>query len=196
MKLSRRTTTTLFRMKTVPYERGITHGLAVLLRHALQGQIEDLSWSSHVLRDTSGAGAEETRVGADLLIHVRLKTPELTYSKGVLIQAKRVEPEQRMSRSDHDELVDQCTKMLAITPSSFVFDYAYGGMRCGPASAIASSNNRELYEQCVWTPYRFFLELFRCPIGDPRITSAKVDDLPVPNKLVTAAQRADRSRTA
>jgi hypothetical protein len=181
---------------TVPYERGITHGLAVLLRHALQGQIEDLSWSSHVLRDTSGVGAEETRVGADLLIHVRLRTPELTYSKGVLIQAKRVEPLQRMSKNDYDDLVDQCRRMLAISPSSFVFDYAHGGMRCGPASVIASSNNRALYEQCVWTPYRFFLELFRCPIGDPRITSAKVDDLPVPNKLISAAERGGRLRSA
>ena len=27
---------------TVSYERGITHGLAVLLRHALHGQIKDL----------------------------------------------------------------------------------------------------------------------------------------------------------
>ncbi len=177
---------------TVSYERGVTSGLAVLLRHALQGKIKDLAWSSHVLKDASGSGAEETQIGADLLIHVRFTTPELTYSKGVLIQAKRVEPQRLMSPDAYDELVDQCERMLTISPASFVFDYAHGGMRCAPASVVASSNNRALYEQCVWTPYRFFLELFRCPIGDPRITSAKVRDLPVPNKLTTAAERARR----
>jgi hypothetical protein len=34
-----------------------------------------------------------------------------------------------------------------------------------------------LYDQCSWTAYRFFLEFFRCPIGDLTIKSANVDDL-------------------
>jgi hypothetical protein len=176
---------------TVSYERGITDGLAVSLRDALNQQIEHLTWRSHVLRDTRGKGGEESKVGADLLMHVSFKTPEITYSKGLLIQAKRVEPSQQMARDEYDELIDQCNKMLGITTAAWVFDYAHGSIRCGPASAIVGSNNRYLYEQCVWTPYRFFLELFRCPIGDPRITSARVDDLPVPTKLITHASAPD-----
>ena len=162
--------------ETLPYEPHITDGLAVLLRNALNGQIKGLTWSSHVMKDASGAGAEEDQTGADLVVHVAFNSPELTYSKGVLIQAKRVEPHVAMSSSLHDELVAQCEKMLSRTPASFVFDYALDGMRCGPASAIVGSNNKFLYDQCIWTPYRFFLELFRCPIGDPRITSAKVEE--------------------
>lgn len=172
---------------TADYEKSITGGLAIALRNALNDQIEGLFWSAHILRDSSGSGSEETQVGADLLIHVMFESPELSYSKGVLIQTKRVEPNRQMDAHSYAELVDQCGKMLAITPASFVFDYAKIGMRCGAASAIVGSNNSELYAQCVWTPYRFFFELFRCPVGDPNITSARVQDLPVPNKLALRA---------
>ncbi len=175
--------------ETLPHEPHITSGLALLLRNALQGSIQGLQWSSHVMRSASGSGAEESVTGADLIIHVRFTTPELTYSKGVLIQAKRVEPGRRMSREQHAELVGQCSDMLNITAASFVFNYTKVGMRCGSASAIVTSNNRNLHEQCVWTPYRFFFELFRCPIGDPKITSTKVDALPTPNKLHLSASR-------
>jgi hypothetical protein len=42
---------------------------------------------------------------------------------------------------------------------------------------IAGAADRTLYDQCSWTAYRFFLELFRCPIGDRTIKSADVADL-------------------
>jgi hypothetical protein len=179
---------------TVPYEENITAGLALLLRNALNGQIEGLSWSSHVMRTAGRDHAEESLTGADLVIHVSFASPELTYSKGVLVQAKRVEPDVLMAPQHYNDLMIQCQKMLARTASSFVFDYAYTGMRCGAASAIIGSNNRYLHDQCVWTPYRFFLELFRCPIGDPSITSTKVEELPVPNKLFLSASGDGRSR--
>ena len=83
-----------------------------------------------------------------------------------------------MSRRQRQDLISQCHKMINVSPASFVFDYARRGMRCGSAVAIAGSVNPVLYQQCIWTSYRFFLELFRCSIGDPDITSARVDDLP------------------
>src|SRR4051794_41156355 len=109
------------------------------------------------------------------------------YSKGVLVQAKRVEPETAMDNTQHHELIEQCDKMLAVTASAFVFDYARGSMRCAAASRIAGTTNRVLYGECNWTSYRFFLELFRCPIGDPRLTSALVRELPVPTALMIKA---------
>ena len=175
--------------ETVDYEPVITGGLATSLRTALNGQIQDLTWSAHVLKSGTGSGREETRTGADLLIHVQFDTPRLKYSKGVLVQAKRVEPAAKMTRDQYKELVDQCNKMLDITAASFVFDYAKVGMRCAPAALVIDSDMRELYSQCAWTPYRFFLELFRSPIGDPKITSAKVRDLVVPDKLELKASR-------
>jgi hypothetical protein len=129
---------------------------------------------------THRRSGEEGRYGADLLIHVSMNTPTQTYSKGVLVQAKRVEPDEYMTQREFDELIKQCGKMLRITAASFVFDYSTIGLRCGAATRIGGSSRLDLYGICQWTSYRFFLELFRCPIGDPRITSASVDDLAVP----------------
>lgn len=139
-----------------------------------------LQWSSSILRHRKGVAAEEKRIGADMIIHVRVDTPIQKYSKAVLVQAKRHEPGDQMSAKERNELLGQCKKMLAVTPAAFVFDYAQGGMRCASATKIFGSANDDLFAACNWTAYRFFLELFRCPIGDPRITSAKAADLPVP----------------
>jgi hypothetical protein len=110
-----------------------------------------------------------------------MDTPTQTYSKGVLIQAKKSEPSDYWSATSHRELVAQCNRMLAITPAAFVFNYKNDGIRCGAATRVAGAKIVVSPGYlCRWTSYRFFLELFRCPIGDPRITSAKVDELPVP----------------
>lgn len=164
-------------------EDDLTGVLVGSLKAGLTGQIRGLSWSTAIVRHRSGRAAEEARIGADLLIHVAFKTGTRRYSKGVLIQAKRVEPGTAMTASEHATLVSQCNKMLAYTPASFVFDYAKGEMRCAPATRVAGTITRRLYEECPWTSYRFFLELFRCPVGDPRITSALVKDLPIPLAL-------------
>lgn len=138
-------------------------------------QIGGIVWDTAIL--THRASGEEGIYGADLLIHVSLNTPEFTYSKGVLVQAKRIGPGQNMSARDHGDLVGQCNKMLKWTSSAFVVSFDAKGMRAASATKIAGSSERALYDQSDWTAYRFFLELFRCPIGDPRITSANVADL-------------------
>jgi len=158
------------------------------LKSALSGQIGGLQWSASVTRHRRGIAAEESRTGADLVIHVRLDTPTQKYSKGVLVQAKRFEPFEAMNRVEQRDLHDQCGKMLAITPSAFVFNYMKSGMRCGAATRISGAANRNVPSLCSWTSYRFFWELFRCPVGDPRLTSALVGDLPVPTVLNIKAE--------
>lgn len=159
-------------------EDDLTGILVGRLDAALEGEIGGLKWDCTILRHRRGSAAEEKEIGADLLLHVKMNTPTQTYSKGLLVQAKKVGPDRNMSRQEHTDLVKQCEKMLAITPAAFVFDYGNGNVRCGPASRIAGATSHELYRICGWTSYRFFLEFFRSPIGDPRITSALVDDLP------------------
>lgn len=153
-----------------------------------EGNIAGIQWSSSILRHRKGVAAEEKRIGADMVIHVALQTPTHKYSKAVLIQAKRHEPDTQMTNTEHRALTDQCGKMLAVTPASFVFNYAKRDMRCGSASKIAGSTNKDLYRACSWTSYRFFLELFRSPIGDPRLTNALVKDLSVPSVLELTAE--------
>jgi hypothetical protein len=183
-------TTTMreFRVGYHRQEEAITGVLLGSIRSELNAvDTPGLSWTASILTNR-GKGAEEKRFGADFLIHVQMQTSTDNYSKGILVQAKRVEPNLNMGPKDHAELLAQCRRMLRVTAAAFVFDYARGAMRCGAASRIIGSTRRDLYNICGWTPYRFFLELFRCPIGDPRFTSAKISELPVPSVLKIVAE--------
>jgi hypothetical protein len=154
----------------------------------MTGQIGGLFWSSAILRNGKGKAGEEKRIGADILLHVSVATPTEKYSKGVLIQAKKAEPSQQVPNAVMDELRDQCQKMLSHTPSAFVMSYSTKGFRAGSATRFTGTQSREIHRVCTWTTYRFFLELFRCPIGDPRITSGRVKELPVPYVIHLSAE--------
>jgi hypothetical protein len=171
-------TITEYREGRVTDEDDITGGLIASIRTQLKGRISGLTWSSLILRHRKGVAAEEKKFGADILIHVTMNTPDLSYSKGVLVQSKRVNTDTAMTKKNYNDMKNQCTKMLNTTASSFIFNYTHKEMRCAPATRLIKSNNMVLSDHCIWTSYRFFLELFRCPIGDPRIRSALVRDLP------------------
>lgn len=164
-------------------EDDITPSLAGHLSARLKGRVGNLDWSTSVVRHRRGKAAEEKRIGADLIIHIKFDTHSFKYSKGVLVQAKKSNKNEFISKKEHDRLRDQCKTMMHISPSSFVFNYQHGAMRCGPASRFEGSTSRNLDENCVWTSYRFFRELFRCPIGDPRINSSLVKDLFIPIEI-------------
>lgn len=164
-------------------EDDITGSLVGQLRASLNGKIDGLQWSAKVLRHRRGVAAEEKKVGADMLFHIVFNTPELTYSKGVLIQSKRFDPDDRMNANEQSELHEQCRKMLSFSPASFVFNYTKKGMRCGAASRIAGATSRNLNSLCGRTPFRFFLDFFQCPIGDARIPKGSLDDFPAPTVL-------------
>ena len=142
-------------------EEDITGTLGGQLGARLRGQIAGLTWDTTILRRRRGRAAEEKRIGADMIIHVQLDAGIEHYSKGVLIQSKRIERGASMSADDHADLVGQCNKMLAVTPESFVFDYTTRDVRCGAAARIVGRQSRNLYSACNWTSYRFFLELFQ-----------------------------------
>jgi hypothetical protein len=167
------------RRKLSEDEDDLTGVLKGNLDAELDGTIGGLTFDCKILRHRRGSAAEEREFGADLLIHVKFDAPKLAYDKGLLIQSKRVEPARRMGTKEHGDLVEQCKKMLKFTPDAWVFDYYNTGMRAGPATVIAGSTNRILHDQCPWTAYRFFLELFRCPIGDPDIVTPYPEDLRV-----------------
>jgi hypothetical protein len=164
-------------------EDDLTGTVVGRIAEALDERVTGLKWDCTILRHRRGRAAEETKYGADLLIHVEMDTPTQTYSKGVLVQAKKVGPERNMSPGERARLIEQCQKMLTTTPAAFVMDYGNGVARCGSASRIAGATSFNLFKMCGWTSYRFFLELFRSPIGDTRITSALVDELPAARLL-------------
>lgn len=172
-----------YRDGNVTDEDDITGILVGRLDAAFDDLNSSVKWSSSILRHRKGIAAEEKAAGADLIIHVAINTPALTYSKGVLIQAKRVEDGELMPKAQHNDLIKQCKKMLKISPASFVFDYTKGSMRCASATKIVGSPSRALHASCNLTSFRFFLELFRCTTGDPNINSARYDELAAPTVL-------------
>ncbi|WP_417828345.1 hypothetical protein [Thalassospira sp.] len=174
-------TTEKYNQDLVTDEDDMTGILLGQLDARVSGSIQGLQWTTSVVRHRKGKAAEEARTGADIVMHVNLNTPTESYSKGLLIQAKRIDKQQILSAQEHKRLKNQCSQMLKITPAAFVFDYSRQGIRCGSANRIRGASSPDLYSQCEWTGYRFFLEFFRCPIGDSRLTSAKVSDLPIMN---------------
>jgi hypothetical protein len=177
-----------FRSGGIFDEPEISAYLISQLDSEMTGQIGGLCWSSTILRNGKGKAGEEKRVGADILFHVSVDTPTDKYSKGVLIQAKKAEPFQQVSKAVVDELGIQCKKMLSHSPSAFVMSYSSTGFRTGSATRFSGTQSRDIHRVCTWTSYRFFLELFRCPIGDPRITSGRTKELPVPYVIHLAAE--------
>ncbi|MGF6233273.1 hypothetical protein QFZ27_007228 [Inquilinus ginsengisoli] len=176
------TTTAKYAAGGLPAEPEISTYLIAQLDARFGGRrIGGLSWSSSIVSNGSGKAADEKRIGADILLHVKLDTPTQKYSKGVLIQAKRVGASEDTSSTKLAELHGQCLRMLDHTSASFVINYTKSEMRVGPATRFAGTTNPQIHKQCTWTSYRFFLEIFRCPVGDPRIHSGSVLDLPPPH---------------
>lgn len=161
-------------------EDDLTGQLTGELNSALRGNVRGFKWSTKILRHRRGVAAEEKRIGADLLIHVSIKAKGRSYSKGVLVQSKRIEPDENMTKGQLEELQRQCRKMLKQSSSSFVFDYAKSGLRVGSANRIEGTESRALHAECTMTPFRFFYDLFMCPIGDPQIRGTDLKSLPSP----------------
>jgi hypothetical protein len=139
-------------------------------------QIGGMTLSAKVMRHRRGKAAEESRTGADMLIQASMNTPTQKYSKGVLIQAKKADTYYDWSAAKRQTLVGQCNQMLRVTPAAFVMNYSLHGMRCGAATRVAGATTAfSVRYLCNWTIYRFFLELFRCPIGNPRVTIAQMN---------------------
>ena len=179
-----------YRSARITDEPDITGVLIGQLDARLEGEIGTIQWSSSIVRSASGTSAEEKEIGADLVINVKMKAYGVTYNKGVLVQSKRLEFGSLLSPREGQRLHDQCQKMIDTTSNSaYVFAYSRDGMRCGGAASFYEEPKRDIYQNCPWTPYRFFWELFRCPIGDPRIQSSLVRDLPVPNVIKLVAKQ-------
>lgn len=160
----------------IKHEDDLTGALAQAIEDRVNGaKTGGLIWDYSIL--THRRSGEEGVYGADLLIHVKVDTPLYKYSKGVLIQSKRTSPGKNLKSAEFQELKQQCQRMQNYSAASFVFGYDPKGLRVAAATKIQGTMDRALYDQCTWTGYRFFLELFRCPIGDSKITSANVEEL-------------------
>jgi len=130
-----------------------------------------------------GRNTQESHVGADYLAVINIDIPGMTISKGFLCQAKRegksvninrVTP-RRMSvgfnnSTELHRLQQQVTKMLNVTPDSFVCIYSSDGFAFVPAVSVHglnySNDGNRVYAK---NTRLFFSEFLMCFIGDTNL---------------------------
>jgi hypothetical protein len=99
---------------------------------------------------SKGPESEESWSGADLLLVLEITSPDYEIRKGVLIQAKALQPGTKMKLRDARRLRSQCKSMLDLTSASFVFVYSTSGVVSLSASTVEASETRKLHELEQW----------------------------------------------
>ena len=143
-----------------------------------------IRWSAKTLTDR-GRASQEAHCGADFMGVLNIDLPDYRMSKGFLAQAKLV---RSRKVADLAELKRQCTRMLNLSPDSFVFLYNPTGVRVVPASSVVAScgDPSSLYSRSA---KRFFEEHLQCFIGDRNISS------PTPGALEELSRRWEARKT-
>jgi hypothetical protein len=130
---------------------------------------------------SKGRGSEESWSGADLLMVLQIVTPDYEVRKGVLVQAKNLEPGKKLDTSIANDLRGQCTDMLNLTSSSFVFLYSKSGVTTLSATQVEGSKRNDLHvlEQWEDSTLIFFMDFIKCWVGDPRLKATDKTTLAV-----------------
>lgn len=151
--------TRVVRSRDVREEEDYTSRLLAAIESGLARVGADaLEWTSAVLRKQT----EEPRLGADFAGVLRIRHQGYDVGKGFLVQSKLVG---RGKSLDKRRLLAQSRAMLNVTPASYVFLYGRDGITVVPAIAVvaAGGDPRGLSS---WDYTTFFLEHFRCFVGD------------------------------
>jgi hypothetical protein len=114
-------------------------------------------------------GDEEPEFGADIVITIDVEAADFEERKGFLVQAKRLEPLHDLSSERRSKLLEQCEKMLGVTPSSMVFLYSTQGVQAIPATAVLANKGQNLWQIPTWGYQVLFLDFAMCWFGDPRL---------------------------
>lgn len=128
--------------------------------------LEGLEWTSSVLKRQT----EEPLIGADFAGLLSMQLDGFEVTKGFLAQAKMAGPRRQI---DTKKLKSQAEDMLTYSLASYVFLYRPSGVAVVPAVAVVAADGdpRQVQE---WPLDDFFLEHFRCFIGDPKLGAADV----------------------
>ncbi len=161
-------------------EEAFSEQLCGRLKETLEGfATATIEWQADIAVNGKGRGrlkgrsltkwGEEPDLGADLVMVLDVETPEFSVRKGFLTQAKRLELGKLMVRSEHKRLIEQCEKMLSVTPASMVYLYSKDRVHVVPATAVVQHRGRNLYDIVTYGLPLLYRDFAICWFGDPRI---------------------------
>jgi hypothetical protein len=168
----------------IEQEPAMTDRMLGRIEQALENlEIGGITWKAKTLTDR-GRNAQESKFGADFFGVLDVRVPGYYVQKGFLAQAKMI---RRWGFLDTRDLVQQCERMLILSPDSFVFLYTEKGVQVTSATAVvaASGNLSAVHKEKA---QKFFLSHLLCMIGDRAISS------PTPAGLDELVQRANARR--
>lgn len=166
-----------YRSGLFDHEPSFTDRMLGRIATALDGyKSRGVQWKARTLTSSS-SNSEEARYGADFMGALDVGVTDYTVQKGFLAQAKRLEPGEALSQRDFQRLVQQCRRMLCLTPAAFVFLYAKTGVEVVPAIAVVGSSCRDPRKHYSRSFSRFFEEHLESFLGDPRISVAGSETL-------------------
>lgn len=135
-------------------------------------------WEAMTLRSGPHSAAHEKLYGADVLGVFTANMPNYKVSKGFLAQAKRAEPGSNFLRAEWNRLIEQCHRMLNVTPDAFVIAYSKKqGVRFFSALAASGLGGRDLFDLYSMAPRPFFERHFQSFVGDKRLDRPEISVL-------------------
>lgn len=161
-------------------EEAFSEQLCGRLKETLEGfATPTIEWQADTAINGRGRGrlkgraltrwGEEPDLGADIIMVLDVETSDFSVRKGFLSQAKRLEVGQVMDRSEHKRLIEQCEKMLSVTPASIVYLYSRDRVHVVPATAVLQHRGRALYDILTYDISILYRDFAICWFGDPRI---------------------------
>ena len=152
----------------------------------IQERVRDLNAQAHLRGVTFDVHCykkrEEKIVGADLAGVIRITDGTNTLAKGFLAQAKVASDVETHAdgadvRAGDGNLIRQCGDMIKRSESSYVFVYSEAGIHVIPARAVLYRNAGvvDTREDSYAHFGSFYLNFFRCFIGDGRLGQTYLD---------------------
>lgn len=127
---------------------------------------------------SSGKGALEKAVGADLYIGVKLSNissyEKGGWEKGLLVQSKKEKDGARLSASNAD-ILQQCRRMLKRTSKgAYVWVYTSDGVKSVSADAVVSFPNESAGDLISKNPAHLFRDILACEAGDRNLVASRI----------------------
>jgi hypothetical protein len=180
-----------YREGDVVHEEPFSDQLCGRLKETLEGfETDNIVWQADVAVADKGRArlrartltknVEEPALGGDIIMVLDVETPEYVIKKGFFAQAKRLERGASIETREHKRLLEQCDKMLSVTPASMVFLYGRHGVHVVPAAAVAQHKGPNLYDIQTYSLEVLYTDFALCWFGDPRIVAtdrASLEDL-------------------